>query len=357
MWPPPADGLAAYRAWFGGNSAPSHLLAWLKNPRLTAVPHLVLPALLVLLACLLLSPSPAFPPMTATTFHLPWPSDAIKLDNEVLGDAGLNEVLVDSEIIRRELWIDASVAAEAIQHAPQSAPPGEPELIQQQPHPAAEPPPKLIHSEPQLEEPAMIVFKPNTWVAIAIGWLLTAPSALAAAEEPPKQPAPGEIADTLTKINRKLDDLPGMKAKLDALENRLVELEKVPVQIENGTKAVKANNDEVKALRQEVASLKEGLGQLQADLRKLQALVDAVEKHKAFSPPSPPADGQIELINAWNSPVMVVIDRDFYRLDPGARRVVTRPAGEFSYEVLGIQGLVTRKLASGKTFTIRIGPQ
>ena len=77
----------------------------------------------------------------------------------------------------------------------------------------------------------------------------------------------------------------------------------------------------------------------------------------------PPGDaaasgtGSIVLLNTFPADVTIVVDGADYTLAPGERRVLPgRPAGAFSYEVVGVQPPVRRTLAAGGTFPIHVHP-
>lgn len=66
--------------------------------------------------------------------------------------------------------------------------------------------------------------------------------------------------------------------------------------------------------------------------------------------------GLIRLHNAYTMPVTMVVNSLTYRLKPGEEITLRLPAGQFTYEVPGIQGLVTRALEANATFQIKVNP-
>lgn len=67
--------------------------------------------------------------------------------------------------------------------------------------------------------------------------------------------------------------------------------------------------------------------------------------------------GRIWISNQYPQPVTVVVDGQHYRLPPGSSRLLTdHPAGIFTYEVIGVQSPVTRRLIRDSTFTINVHP-
>jgi hypothetical protein len=67
--------------------------------------------------------------------------------------------------------------------------------------------------------------------------------------------------------------------------------------------------------------------------------------------------GRIRLINTWNEPVMVWVDRIAFRLEPGQQHVVIRQPGAFTYEIPAAQHKATTTLKGGIVYTIRIRPR
>jgi hypothetical protein len=65
--------------------------------------------------------------------------------------------------------------------------------------------------------------------------------------------------------------------------------------------------------------------------------------------------GQIRLINGWTEPATVRIDGVAYRLEPGEKKVLSRPAGPFTYEIPSVNKKGTRRLRAGQKIIIRIG--
>ena len=60
-------------------------------------------------------------------------------------------------------------------------------------------------------------------------------------------------------------------------------------------------------------------------------------------------------MNTYASEVAVVLNRRAYYVPPGETRTIENvPAGNFTYEVLGIQQPVTRTMSPDKIFTVRV---
>ena len=111
----------------------------------------------------------------------------------------------------------------------------------------------------------------------------------------------------------------------------------------------KGKAEELRELAKQVEQLRKELDRTLAEMRR----APPVRRQTS----SPPATGRIELVNAWTGPVTILIDGGTYDLQPRQTLGLTRAAGDFRYEVRGIQVPVTRSLGAGETFTIRVGPR
>lgn len=152
--------------------------------------------------------------------------------------------------------------------------------------------------------------------------------------------------------------------------NSRVMLYAVEVEI---VKSLEAPNRE-KVLKEAAGAYRERAAFQQARGRREAADLDArraaeleTEASRAASAPSakppetetqraykPRPEGKIQLINDWQAPVRVVVDGVTYDLPVGARKVVTKPEGSFTYEVIGIKPRVTRYLVAEEGYTIRV---
>jgi len=80
------------------------------------------------------------------------------------------------------------------------------------------------------------------------------------------------------------------------------------------------------------------------------------EARKLAEKPAPPMveNGQIELTNRWTQPVTVLIDGVPHRLEVGEKKLITKPAGPFRYELPATGQSSNGRVEAGKTFGVQI---
>jgi hypothetical protein len=128
--------------------------------------------------------------------------------------------------------------------------------------------------------------------------------------------------------------------------------------LEADAKKTNAVGPKAKGAASEERELSRQLADLQGKLERMLAEVKRLQVTQAnLAPAREPAMGKLELVNAWTGPVTIVVDGVAYPLPAGKSLSLTRPPGDFTYEVSQIQAPVTRKLAAGQTFSIRVAPQ
>lgn len=149
------------------------------------------------------------------------------------------------------------------------------------------------------------------------GLVLAAPQGSADDKTQPPSTTGGETADRLNRIERRLDDvegqlkeLKGLAGQVDAFRLRLDTLEK---------------------------TLMDRLDRIQSDLRAL-----SVTPRVARDLPdtAAPTTAQLQLVNTWDAPVLIVVDGTDYLLLPNQTRTISRRPGRFSYEVRHVDGRV-----------------
>lgn len=156
-----------------------------------------------------------------------------------------------------------------------------------------------------------------------------------------------ETASQLATINA---DLAEMKKTQAEIMKMLQDAAPTLLQIEKTVLQTQKNTSDLAALKDRLERLEERVNRAQA----------AIENRRAGANPTPNLPmgtaGQIQITNLLWTPVTVVVDGYTYFLRPNETRFVNRQAGNFTYEVVGIQANVLRSLAVGETFTIRINP-
>jgi hypothetical protein len=122
---------------------------------------------------------------------------------------------------------------------------------------------------------------------------------------------------------------------------------------------------EIRALRTEARSndlaAETRLKSLRDDLQRLQREVDAlrgqgsnpsIRQAGGINPPLTGTTGRIRMRNVFSSPVSIVVNGTAYNLEPGETYEVCAPVGDFTYEVLNIQGPRTDTLTPDKAYNI-----
>jgi hypothetical protein len=189
----------------------------------------------------------------------------------------------------------------------------------------------------------------RTWKLLGLQTLLAA--LFAAAPSLGSNPS-GAAADVekLQEIQKQLEDL---KRSVIALEERIKD-----VRTESTASGQRVQNQ----LKDLSKDLNEQMSLLRTDMESLRSRLPAATRVSAFPPsdtgPSP-GTARVEMLNTYSQPVSIVVNnRRSYLLAPGERRLSDPiSAGPFTYEVLGVQPVVTRSIAADKTFTVWVHPQ
>lgn len=85
-----------------------------------------------------------------------------------------------------------------------------------------------------------------------------------------------------------------------------------------------------------------------ADLKRAEQLDQEARKLAKGEP------GQIEMTNRWREAINLVIDGVSYRLAVGETKVISRPAGQFRYELPSTGQVSNGQVEAGKTFRLQI---
>jgi len=160
-----------------------------------------------------------------------------------------------------------------------------------------------------------------------------------------------EAQKTLQLLIRLQESIDQLKKQGDDLQRQVSNLpdeQRIDYQIRKTlAKELTDTKDEMSALRQP-------LDLLQRDVASLKSRNSPLV---AFSSPATPV--RIKLINTFPSQMTVIVNERSYRLAPGATEVLENiPAGQFTYQVLGVQpDMLVRSLSPNETFTITVYPR
>jgi archaellum component FlaC len=177
------------------------------------------------------------------------------------------------------------------------------------------------------------------------------------------------------KKNKKTDS-----QRLDNIENALTEIQKsIEALAKGGTLKVEALKGRIKKLEEQLTDLQSTLDEVRKKLNKKETTsgyppedmddiknrLTAIEKkldkmtNSARIAKAPPEVGKIIITNRYSDEVLVMINKESYRVPAGQTiTVMDVPAGTFTYEVIADGfGSVKRKtttLAANRTFRINV---
>ena len=180
-----------------------------------------------------------------------------------------------------------------------------------------------------------------TWrLCLAAVFVAFAFSTRAKAADPEKPPLE-DIQKELRRIGTSLEKLEGLKKDVQDVREDL-----------NYQRMVK-----IPSLEQEIRGLEQQILRLTQELERQRATTARTSFYAGPSASSGPT-GTILLRNTYLTPVTIAINDRLYEVPAGAEMSLPRqPAGEFTYEVLGIQAPVRRTLAANRTFDILVYPR
>jgi hypothetical protein len=186
----------------------------------------------------------------------------------------------------------------------------------------------------------------STWRLIGLSAVLAAvlTASPAVAVEDTDTPKQSDIAA----INARLDRIVEALQKLDGLKKDIKDLR------EDLTyhKAVT-----IPSMEQEIRDLQQQVVKLNDELARLRTPAGGRTAFYAGPGPNVPT-GIIKLRNTYVEPVTITINNRAYDVPAGSELSLTnQPAGEFVYEVVGIQQPVRRTLVANKTFDINVFPR
>jgi hypothetical protein len=203
----------------------------------------------------------------------------------------------------------------------------------------------------------------RTWKLLglkaALAAAVTLTPALARADETAQKTdkADPAIKQQLTELKQTLDDIKLSVARLVRIEQDVKDLRS-----ETTLSAQSAQN--------RITAIRADLSRLQQDflaLRDTLAAVPVPQRTSAYPPAAGdsaqpqapiPNTGRIELSNTYPQEMTIAVNLRTYRVPPG-HTILTdpMPAGNFTYQVIGVQLPLTRTLHPGEIFQIYVHPQ
>jgi hypothetical protein len=181
--------------------------------------------------------------------------------------------------------------------------------------------------------------------AVLVAALTASPAVAGADTDTPKSKELVEIEKRLDRIVSALERLEGLKKDIQDIR------EDMRFQREVKNPSV---DQEIRDLQQQVLRLTE-------DVARLRTPAGGRTSYYGGPGPGPgpgAATSTIRVRNAHVVPVTVAINERPYEVPPGSELVLNnQPAGEFTYEVVGIQPPVRRMLAASKPFSIEVFPR
>jgi archaellum component FlaC len=146
------------------------------------------------------------------------------------------------------------------------------------------------------------------------------------------------------------------------------ELKRAVDKLEQATKDLQAAKDALKvdALRDKVGTIDskidlidKDIQDLKKDIREIKRKLDggSVSLRPDFDSTTTRGQARVRFINEFFEEMSVVVNGLSYRLLPGQERLISVPAGEFTYQVLQLQRAPqVRRIVADETKNIRIYP-
>jgi DNA-binding transcriptional MerR regulator len=177
----------------------------------------------------------------------------------------------------------------------------------------------------------------NSWKWLVAAALLTAPSLTYS-----QGAEPSDVAKQLQQLGVQLKIL---QQSVDEMNKRV---ESLPTDANVDAQIRKA----LAFTHAEIENLKKQVAQLQQDVAALR-----VPDRKAYSPPVVSL-GRIRLVNLYPTQMTIIVNERSYRLAPYSEQIIEHAAGNFYYQVLGVQpDILVRTLAPNETYTITVYPR
>ncbi len=150
------------------------------------------------------------------------------------------------------------------------------------------------------------------------------------------------------------EDIAHLRKELDEMRNTKATAPRISGDVAPEAR-VGANTHEV---QKEIGVLKEEIARLGKTLDELRNVGPSGTRTSAYPPSGAVAGtGTIRLSNTYTAEVAIIVNGERYTVAPGETRVLAgRPAGTFTYEVVGVQPAVQRTLVADGTFPILVHP-
>jgi hypothetical protein len=205
----------------------------------------------------------------------------------------------------------------------------------------------------------------RTWIVFASSvFAFAALATVAAAQDrkntdgqPGDKPATAQQVEDLARSVNEVKTT--IKQSVDRVTDRLNVLDE---KVEQEIRAIRARGAlaevNIATAQKDINELKDMLGRVRQDMDTMRSR--PMENRSFYSGPSgnAPGTGRVRMVNTWVLPVDVVVNGMVYQLMPGQERFsASLPAGNFTYEVVGIQAPRVRTLAAGQTFNIDVFTQ
>jgi hypothetical protein len=204
------------------------------------------------------------------------------------------------------------------------------------------------------DSPMMRNWKMLAFQTLLAGTLIPASAQAQAtgSDAPPKPPDTAAILKEIQELKKTVSAMEGkvagsFRAMQEDMDKRLKKLE------DDGVGA----NLKIEKTQTDIEDLKKQLAQLRQDLDAVRNRAPA-NRESGYTPPANPplaATGRVRLVNTYMDPMTIIVNGARYQVAPGETRLSEPvPAGNFSYEVLGVQPRLERNLAANETFTVTV---
>jgi hypothetical protein len=191
----------------------------------------------------------------------------------------------------------------------------------------------------------------TNWKTISLPLILAGAFTASAGAQPEPAAKPVDLAS----LQKQMDEMNKTLGVLDQLKSSLLAIDKdVRDEIKNRHDAAAPMTTKLEQAQSDIAELRKQLTQIRLDIDALRNQPDT----RIAAKMSPPVGlAHVRLSNTYFDPMRIVVNGKAYDVAPGETKYAEAiPAGNFTYEVLGVQAPVTRTLAANETFTVSVHP-